>query len=215
MSEASMPGAGPPPPSGYSYPSRSSESDFATAPQPMLPPMSSLLPRLEHIEGPHNLYRRQLPAQQDIKHPLWLSERDPHAPVQHIYHAPHPSPRSRNTQYPTESVLVPVHQQGNLSYQQEPAAPPRQIKRIVQRRIDVPKDYATAEMVSPISNPDPYRSHPPSHSTSPFQRTVPLPPLAPPQGQNSRSLPISGLLSDSPRLETSLSCKTQPLILSK
>ncbi|TVY85288.1 Sexual development regulator VELC [Lachnellula suecica] len=212
MSEASRAHAPPTPQPGYQYPPRSNENDSTRPPPPTLPPMSSLLSRNERMEEQHNQYPpRQLPGQQDMKHPLWLSEMDPHAPVQHIYPPPLPPTNSRNPHYSPEPLLIPGR--SHPSYSQVPApdprAPqiqPRQIRRIVQRRPEyAAKGGQGAKSISPTSQ-DPYQSsQPPSQSASPFQRHSSMSSPAPTQGQSSRSMPISGLLSDPPRQVFSLS----------
>lgn len=211
-SEPTRPGGGPSAPHSYPYPPRTTEDGNARAPPVVLPPMSSLLQRNEHMEPePHNTYApRRFP---DRNHPLWISESDPNAPVHHIYHPPQPQPRSHSLQYSGQPILVPNHpqSQSNLGHnpdQRPPQPQARQIRRIVQRRgYDVPKGDPTPEMISPVSNPHPWISQPPSQSASPFQQQVlpspPVPTPAPTQSPTSRSMPISELLSGSPRSEIS------------
>ncbi|TVY50344.1 Sexual development regulator velC [Lachnellula cervina] len=206
-SEPTRPGGGPSAPHSYSYPPRTTEDGNPRAPPVVLPPMSSLLQRNEHMEPePHNTYApRRFP---DRNHPLWISESDPNAPVHHIYHPPQPQPRSHSLQYSGQPILVPNHpqSQSNLGHnpdQRPPQPQARQIRRIVQRRgYDVPKGDPTPEMISPVSNPHPWISQPPSQSASPFQQQVlpspPVPTPAPTQSPTSRSMPISELLSGSP-----------------
>lgn len=208
-SDPSRPGAAPPAPPGYSYPPRINEDGNPRPPPPRLPPMSSLLSMNERLEPePHNPYAaRRLP---DMKHPLWISDSEPNAPVHHIYHPSQPPTHSHTTQYQAEPVLISNHPQSALGYppdQRAPQAPPRQIRRIVQRRFEGPKGETATELVSPISTSNPYSSSRPpslsatSQSGSPFQSPLPLSPATSSQMQNSRSMPISGLLSDSPRSE--------------
>jgi hypothetical protein len=208
-SESSRSGAAPHAPQGYTYPPRSNEDRGSRAPPPMLPPMSSLLPRNERMEQePQNPYAaRDFP---DRTHPLWISESDPNAPVHYIYHPPQPPTLAHSAHYPAEPVSIPHHPQNQISlgyypdHRRTSQPRPRQIRRIVQRRYDPSKRDTTSEVVSPVSNPHPYiSSQPPSQSASPFQQKMPLSPSVPTQSPTSRSMPISGLLSDSPRSDIS------------
>jgi hypothetical protein len=207
LSEPSRPGVAPPAQQAYPYPPRTTENDISRHPQPMLPPMSSLLPKHERIEQePHNQYApRPYPSQQGVNHPLWLSEADPNAPVQHIYHPPLPPTNLRSPQYSADPVLSqnrPPNPPFNPLDQRPPPSQPRQIRKIVQRRYDPPKGDTRTHMVSPSSNPghSPFQSpHPPSQSKSPFQYQGTMTSPPPPQNQSSGSMSISGLLSDNPR----------------
>ena len=207
MSESTRPGAGPPAQQGYSYPLRTTEDGNSRAPPPMLPPMSSLLPRNERMEPePHNPYASRRFS--DRNHPLWISEADPNAPVHHIYHSPQSQQtHSHSLQYPARPV-IPNHPQNQNSLghnpdQRAPQPQPRQVRRIVQRRGYSPKGDTISEVI-PVSNPHPWiSSQPPSQSASPYQQQMPLSPPVPAQSPTSRSMPISGLLSDSPRSDIS------------
>ncbi|TVY28509.1 Sexual development regulator VELC [Lachnellula hyalina] len=190
-SEPTRAGAAPAPHS-YPYPPRTTEGGNPRAPPLILPPMSSLLQRNERMEPElHNPYSSRRFS--DRNHPLWISESDPNAP------------------YPAQPILVPNHpqNQSNLGHnpdQRPPQPQARQIRRIVQRRgYDVPKGDTTPEIISPVSNPHPWISQPPSQSASPFQQQMALSPAgpapAPTQSPTSRSMPISGLLSGSPSPE--------------
>ena len=74
-------------------------------------------------------------------HPLWHSEQNPDAPPQHIYHPPQ-QPNSHTSQYQTRPMLVP-NTQGMVApvSRTAPLAHRRQIKKITQRRDDLPKDH--------------------------------------------------------------------------
>ncbi|EPE25843.1 hypothetical protein GLAREA_01755 [Glarea lozoyensis ATCC 20868] len=193
---------GPPPPpnQNYSYPPRIVEAQIQRESQPILPPMSSLLPREERLERAplHNSSYPPEPPQsfppQEPKHPLWLAERDPAAPVQHIFHGPYPPPAvhsphprqdpvlvpSPATQIPRE--YVPQHPQGRQS-------PQRQHRKISQRPSELPKagtDRIEKEPARP-HNSFPMQQQPYQHQN--IQAPQHHQPLHPIQAPRAHSIP--------------------------
>ena len=117
---------------------------------PSLPSVSSMLSRHEYM-GPspqQQIYSPEphsfQPQYAETKHPLYLSEMNPSAPVQHIYHAP-----QEHAQVPchrAEPLLVPIKPAIRPSARPErvpvpPLAQRRQSKKIGQRRDSLEKDY--------------------------------------------------------------------------
>ncbi|KAE8446830.1 hypothetical protein EG329_011607 [Mollisiaceae sp. DMI_Dod_QoI] len=203
--------AGSPPPPGYTYPTEMNDS--SRIPPPSLPPMSSLL---RHDQGQQEaqadpyVSRQFLPPYNMTKHPLWLAQVDPNAPVQHIYNPPQAHVNSQFVQTPSDPLLVPLQQHTLVGLPNHSAASQRRTaKKIVQRRPD-PKDQGQQRRGStelPIRYQDQGRgqlgiepetsysrreSVPASASTDPSVRRMSS------QSQSSRSMPISGLLSDGP-----------------
>ncbi|KAF4614405.1 hypothetical protein G7Y89_g15332 [Cudoniella acicularis] len=189
----------PPPKQAYPYAPAGIENTNTRAPQPMLPPMSSLLPRHELMaQGPsHNTYPpRSFPPSQEPKHPLWLSEMDPSAPVQHIYHPPQPTTQS--PPYQPQPFLVPSRSPENIQYPievRQTVPQPRQSRKISQRRYDTPKNKEEGNIRSPVH--DQFKNPRPPQTMSPFQRNTNSSPAS--SQHSSGSMPISGLLSDTPR----------------
>ena len=183
-------------------------------PLPTLPPMSSLLPL--HEQGRPEQYQQYSPhsyqlPHSEMKHPLWLSEQDPHAHPQHIYHPPQAPPNFHNTRHQAEPLLVQKKQNQNgmvapVSHG-APLVQRRQIKKIVQRRDDLPKAREPSGKSS-ASMSHIYKSgggqHPEEQESVSFQAqdagpsTLPFSKESPTQVQNSKSMPVSGLLSKGP-----------------
>ncbi|KAH7348773.1 velvet factor-domain-containing protein [Rhexocercosporidium sp. MPI-PUGE-AT-0058] len=198
-------------PSGYAYPA---DGDRSRQPAPTLPSMSSLLNQ-EPTEQPtqqNNQYMaRQFQPPYNMAnqpHPLYQSQQDPNAPVQHIYHPPPAPTNSHSSQAPPEPMLMHLDGQRPLARFHSGAAPSasRQAKPIKKRRADHPKDHGQ-ELRSEFSQ----RYNPAQASRSPSQASFE------PEGVSSRrdstfsesssrgmtqmqtsKMPISGLLSEEP-----------------
>lgn len=185
-----------------------------------LPPMSELL---RHEEGTHDAQRPLMARQfhtsfNMVKQPLWMSTVDPNVPpAQRAYHPSQPQINSHilkdssdsvpNAQNPPQRTLsVPSYR--NISSQS------RIEKRISQRR-DQLKDQSQGRRGS-AESPVGFREDPRGLSLvatkDPYDRPSPGPyggsprPMAP--SQSSRSMPISGLLSDAPRYEHKIDSRT-------
>jgi hypothetical protein len=202
----------PPPPTAYPYgPEGGDPSRF---PHPTLPPMSSLFrqePAQEmHQSTPYVARQFQPPYNMTKQHPLWLSEMDPHAPVHHIYHPPQSRLNSQYPQNQADSILVPTTPQHTLAMPPQSNTPTqrqRQYKKIVQRQQDPSKvpegsrssSSSTSRHTEGIKSRSPTREPEPSvrreSSMSEQARRM----SSQSQSQTSRSMPISGLLSDGPR----------------
>lgn len=215
ISEPSRPRGSPPLPPSYNYPRQSPDPN--RYPQPTLPSVSYLLTQeqrsevareAQHHPEPQTQYiptiaRQFLPPYNMIKqHPLSLSELDPNAPKN------------------AESILVPTHHTLAVS-PQGGAAPPRQrqFKKIVQRQQDPVKGHEAGpssrnEGRKGRSPPQEERARMSSHTEptviEPVRRFSS-------QNQSSRSVPISGLLSErpstpeAPRPTYSIRMRQQPL----
>ena len=134
--------------SAYPYPPQESPRGMAyPVPPPSLPSMSSLLSRNEGPTPQQQTYQQPPHSFQsqynETKHPLYLSEIDPSAPVHHIYHAPQES--AHVPQYRAEPVLIPIKPANPPSARSEqvpipPLAQRRQSKKIGQRRDEPEKE---------------------------------------------------------------------------
>ncbi|RDL37439.1 uncharacterized protein BP5553_04872 [Venustampulla echinocandica] len=185
--------------------------------QTTLPPMSSLLPTHERT-GPGPAAQkppyppRPFPLEQS-NHPLWLSELDPAEPVRHIYHPAQPPPTSHSSFYRAEPFLVPTSPLPDLEAPRRVKTPipqRRQIRKILQRRPESPKAAALdggSSSSPPIVSNAPYNIPPPpptkSQTASKLQNKKQPPHNNPTstssESQTSKSMQISGLLSDGPR----------------
>jgi len=156
---------------------------------------------------PYNMTKMAMP------HPLTLSQNDPDAPVRHIYHPPQQPLDSQISQMHVDPLLVP--QQHDFAVPQGAVPGPgqqrRQIKKISQRRADLLKDRGSEVRKSPVMRvrpgdqtrfppPQPtqdlntYARRDSSHSeASSSSRRMSS------QSQSSRTMPISDLLSASPK----------------
>ena len=203
--------------SAYPYPPQDETRRMSYPIPPSLPSMSSLLSGPEHkvpspqqqtyAAPPHSFQ----PQHVETKHPLYLSEMNPSAPVQHIYHAPQEYTEVPN--HRAEPVLVPIKPAIKPSARPErvpipPLAQRRQSKKISQRRDELEKDYDEIDKSSAgglgRSNEPNRRSGSSPHDTSPFApRESNYKSFEPPtQGGVSphtappASVPISNLLSN-------------------
>ncbi|KAG4440809.1 hypothetical protein IFR05_003681 [Cadophora sp. M221] len=181
-------------PAGYGY---QADGDRKRQPPPTLPSMSSLLNQEPIEQQPqHNQYmaRPFQPSYNMSKqpHPLYQSQQDPNAPVQHIYHPPPPSTNSHSSQAPPEPMLMHLEGQHPLArFQSSGAQPPHRDRE--------------------VSSEFPQRYYPAQGSRSPSQASFE------PEGASSRrestfsesssrgisqmqpsKMPISGLLSEEP-----------------
>lgn len=111
-----------------------------------LPPMSSLLRHEEQIgnEQTHHQYPPQSLQSHSGQnmHPLHFSERNPSAPIHHLYHPPQAPAYSPISRSQAESVMVQVHPPQMSVQPIQYAGPPqqrRQSKKISQRKADFPK----------------------------------------------------------------------------
>jgi hypothetical protein len=188
---------------------------------PSLPSMSSLLSRPDHMgsepqpqtyQPPPHMFQTQY---HETKHPLYLSEMNPSAPVQHIYHAP-----LENTHVPhyrAEPVLVPIQPAKRLQARPErvpipPLTQRRQSKKISQRRGELEKDYVEINRSSAagqgrVSEPDRPRGSCPQDASSFLSREknnksfepATQRATSPPHNAQPTAVPISNLLSANSR----------------
>lgn len=134
--------ATPSPDTAYSHRPEGGEPSRLPGPT-TLPPTSSLFehnPTPEIIQdqsSPYLTRQFQPPYNLPKKHPLYMSEMEPNAPVHHVYHPPS-RPNSHYAQIPAE--LVPTMNRA-LVYppQHHSPQPQRQFKKIVQRQHDPSK----------------------------------------------------------------------------
>lgn len=204
-------GYGPPPPTPPAH-TYAPEVDSRGVP-PSLPPMSSLL---RHDQGeqeaqPYMARQFMPPYNMTKQHPLWLAQADPNAPVQHIYHPAQPHLNLHLVQTSAEPMLVPLQPQHTFAVPSNQGAVPqrRTVKKIVQRRSAEPKDQSQGRRDSPelslryqeqtrgqYGSPEPSDSR---RESAPLPSPIDPSPRMSSQSQGSRSMPISGLLSDGPR----------------
>lgn len=201
----------PPPAALYAY--RPQHVDPGPSHHPSLPPMSSLLrhDQTQQDALPSHFSSGAYFGQYNMRHPLSQAQADPSAPVQHIYLPPQPYPNSHFAQAP-EPELVPLSTQYSFEFQPNHSAPPqpRTRKNIVQRRTDNHKDISRERRESgeaALRYNDTYRHTLPSvqaeatqsrRDSAQSQTSMP-PNSTQSQGQGSRSMPISNLLSNEPR----------------
>lgn len=202
---------------GYPYPLEDNSRTMSFQNPPSLPSMSTLLSTPEHMgpelqQQPYPPPPRSFqPQYHEAKHPLYLSEMNPSAPVQHIYHAPQENPHVPH--YRAEPVLVPIQPANRLPARPErvpipPLAQRRQSKKISQRRDELEKEYVE---INRSSAPGQGRSNEPDRSRA--QDMSPFPngdkdnrPFEPstqrtssPRSAQPASVPIYNLLSASSR----------------
>ncbi|KUJ19052.1 uncharacterized protein LY89DRAFT_667059 [Mollisia scopiformis] len=191
---------GPPPPPSYTYPP--SMDDPTRMTPTSLPPMASLL-RHDHEEqeaqsSPY-VARQFQPPYNMTKHPLWLAQFDPNAPVQHIYYPPQPPMNSHSPQNIAESSLVALQPQLHLANpSNQGVAPQRRTAKKIALRRDIVKDpvqgrRGSAELSIRYQNQGQQAGGESSEAS--YTRRDSKSPRQMPQ---SRSMPISGLLSDGP-----------------
>jgi hypothetical protein len=164
---------------------------------PPLPSMASLLSRIEN-KGPIPHHHQQThqppfrsfqPQSLEAKHPLYLGEMNPSAPVQHVYHAPPesvPGPCDR-----PEPVWVPVKPgNGPVGGAERVPVPPlalrRQSKRISQRRDVRTTDYVGVDKFFTAGRG---RSHEPDRPSE--SRPPDLSPCATEEEDNPSSEPLT------------------------
>ncbi len=223
MSLTQPPGGGFGPPSGYPYPREGGDS--ARPPPPTLPSMSSLLNHEPlQQDPPQNPYMaRQFQPPYNMtkqpQHPLFASQMDPNAPVQHIYHPP-PSLSSHALEKPSEPMLMslPHHQSYTRAQTSAVASQRRQAKSVKQRKSDLSKErdpeLNRSEFRSEFNSDHASRYSPSEQNMSPTQHSFVQDPLSYSRRESTLSesssqrmssqtptakLPISGLLSDGPR----------------
>jgi hypothetical protein len=203
-----------PPATDYPYAPEGGELD--RFPAPSLPPMSSLLHH-ETAGQQRNVARQFLPPYNMTKmampHPLALSQNDPDAPVRHIYHPPQQPLDSQLSQMHVDPLLIP--QQHDFAVPQGAVPGPgqqrRQIKKISQRRADLLKDRGPEVRKSPVMRIRPgdqsrFQPPTPTQELNPYARRDSSHSEASAssrrmssQSQSSRPMPISDLLSASPK----------------
>jgi hypothetical protein len=180
---------------------------------PSLPPMSELL---RHDHGAHEAQSLPYLARQFqapfnmVKQPLWSSTVESNTPAQGACHPPQHM-NSHFLQGPSDSVLnAPQSQQHTLAVPAyRSTAPQRRIEKRISQRKESSKDQNQSRRGSaelPVRFHEPARRGPFVEAKPPYIRRdsastdCSLPQMSPPR-QSSRSMPISGLLSDSPRYE--------------
>jgi Velvet factor len=232
LSETSQGQGSPPPPKAYPYGSEGGDPSRLGGPT-TLPPMSSLFrhdptPEL-HQPSPY-LARQFQPPYNMLKehplHPLSLSERDPNAPVLHYYQPPQSRPNSHFAQSLAETMLVPTSGHHTLAFPprhrsptQQPHQQQRQFKKIVQRQQDPSKSRRQSPTSMPSGQNEEMKTRSPTKEPEACQSLRRPSNMSEPerrmsshsyssqdhnsQGHTSRSMPISGLLSDVPTYVTS------------
>jgi hypothetical protein len=189
-----------PPPTDYPYAPEGGE--LGRFPPPSLPPMSSLLRHETAGQVQQkNLARQFLPPYNMTKmampHPLALSQNDPDAPVRHIYHPPQQPLDSQISQMHVDPLLVP--QQHDFAVPQGAVPGPGQQHRGSEvRKSPVmrvrPGDQSRFRPPQPTQDLNTYARRDSSHSdASSSSRRMSS------QSQSSRPMPISDLLSASPK----------------
>jgi len=194
--------AGPPRPL---FPSDSVERP--TIQLPSLPSMSSLLAGSEPQRHPMESEQRQVayhqrPFPSHLNHPLQFSETNPSAPLHHLYHPPQPNCAS----YQPPPVLIPASDSLSPTQYEPPVAQQRQSKIISQRRDFFPKENEQlnrfpAQLESPVQRHSPQHQRPyePDRAQYSPQSMVSPSQITPRDMTQSKSIPISNLLSTSSR----------------
>lgn len=213
--------ARPPPPSSFP-PQMEDPRTFQS-----LPSMSSLLrhDQSEHEAQSSPFMARQFRAPYNmVKEPLWLATVDTNPPAQRASHPPQPQMNSHFVQEPSDSVLVARQSppQHALTFpSNHKAAPQRRTEKRITQRKEKSQDQSQGRRGSgefPIRFHEQERAVPGIEVKSSNTRrdSTPadsLPRAMPPQSQSSRSMPISGLLSDYPRYGHDLRSHKIPIVL--
>ena len=158
----------------------------------------------------------QPPHSGTTPHPLWLSQLNSSAPVQHIYHPTQPDEGPHTQRYRAEPSRIPIqHSSTKFSIDHgAPLAQGRQSRKIVQRRTDLPKDRVHADRESALSQvrlegPNKH-GQPRDQETDSYVRRDSVQTQASSGGaqspQSLRSVPISGLLSNNSRFVHCVKC---------